>query len=283
MKVIVTGARGQLGADVVRALEQCAHTPIPADREEFDITDAEQTQAFFLLHRPDAVIHCAAYTAVDKAESEADICRQINTDGTGNIAAAAESVGAKMLYISTDYIYGGQGDTPLCEACPASPLNVYGQTKYDGELAAQQCSRLFIVRTSWVFGLGGNNFIKTMLRLSQTHDTLRVVCDQVGSPTFTEDLAPLLCAMIATEKYGTYNASNEHFCSWYDFAETIFRKVGSPTKVVPVTTAEYGAPAKRPLNSRLSKQKLSDNGFALLPTWEDALDRFLAKYTVTLR
>ena len=281
MKVIVTGARGQLGSDVVCALKKCGHTPIPADREEFDITDAEQTQAFFLSHCPDAVIHCAAYTAVDKAETEADICRQINTDGTCNIAVAAESVGAKMLYISTDYIYGGQGSAPLSESCPAAPLNIYGQTKYDGELAARKCSRLFVVRTSWVFGLGGSNFIKTMLRLSKTHDTLRVVCDQIGSPTFTEDLAVLLCAMIATERYGTYNATNENFCSWSDFAQTIFQKAGCSTQVIPVTTEEYGAPAKRPLNSRLSKQKLLDNGFSLLPTWEDALDRFLAKYTVT--
>ncbi|MGN0635031.1 MAG: dTDP-4-dehydrorhamnose reductase [Acutalibacteraceae bacterium] len=280
MKVIVTGARGQLGSDVVFALQRSGHTPIPADREEFDITDAEQTQAFFLLHRPDAVIHCAAYTAVDKAESEADICRLINVTGTENVARAAEAVHAKMLYISTDYIYGDHGETPLCETSPAAPLNVYGQTKYAGELAAQKCNRLFVVRTSWVFGLGGCNFIKTILRLAQTHDTLRVVSDQIGSPTFTEDLAVLLCAMIDTEKYGTYNATNENFCSWFDFAQTILQKSGCPAKVLPVTTEEYGAPAVRPKNSRLSKQKLCDSGFSRLPPWEDALDRFLARYTV---
>lgn len=281
MKVIVTGAHGQLGSDVVCALQMSGHTPIPADREEFDITDADQTQAFFLLHRPDAVIHCAAYTAVDKAESEADICRLVNVTGTENVARAAEMIHAKMLYISTDYIYGGQGETPLCESSPASPLNVYGQTKYAGELAAQKCSRLFVVRTSWVFGLGGCNFIKTILRLAKSGGTLRVVCDQVGSPTFTEDLAVLLCAMIGTEKYGTYNATNENFCSWFDFAQTILRKSGQSAKVLPVSSEEYGAPAVRPKNSRLSKQKLSDNGFSRLPSWEDALDRFLARYLVS--
>ena len=281
MKVIVTGAHGQLGSDVVCALQKSGHTPIPADREEFDITDADQTQAFFLLHRPDAVIHCAAYTAVDKAESEADICRLVNVTGTENVARAAEMIHAKMLYISTDYIYGGQGETPLCESSPASPLNVYGQTKYAGELAAQKCSRLFVVRTSWVFGLGGCNFIKTILRLAKSGGTLRVVCDQVGSPTFTEDLAVLLCAMIGTDKYGTYNATNENFCSWFDFAQTILRKSGQIAKVLPVSSEEYGAPAVRPKNSRLSKQKLSDNGFSRLPSWEDALDRFLARYLVS--
>lgn len=281
MKVIVTGAHGQLGSDVVCALQKSGHTPIPADREEFDITDADQTQAFFLLHRPDAVIHCAAYTAVDKAESEADICRLVNVTGTENVARAAEMIHAKMLYISTDYIYGGQGETPLCESSPASPLNVYGQTKYAGELAAQKCSRLFVVRTSWVFGLGGCNFIKTILRLAKSGGTLRVVCDQVGSPTFTEDLAVLLCAMIGTDKYGTYNATNENFCSWFDFAQTILRKSGQSAKVLPVSSEEYGAPAVRPKNSRLSKQKLSDNGFSRLPSWEDALDRFLARYLVS--
>ena len=281
MKVIVTGAHGQLGSDVVCALQKSGHTPIPADREEFDITDADQTQAFFLLHRPDAVIHCAAYTAVDKAESEADICRLVNVTGTENVARAAEMIHAKMIYISTDYIYGGQGETPLCESSPASPLNVYGQTKYAGELAAQKCSRLFVVRTSWVFGLGGCNFIKTILRLAKSGGTLRVVCDQVGSPTFTEDLAVLLCAMIGTEKYGTYNATNENFCSWFDFAQTILRKSGQSAKVLPVSSEEYGAPAVRPKNSRLSKQKLSDNGFSRLPSWEDALDRFLARYLVS--
>lgn len=281
MKVIVTGAHGQLGSDVVCALQKSGHTPIPADREEFDITDADQTQAFFLLHRPDTVIHCAAYTAVDKAESEADICRLVNVTGTENVARAAEMIHAKMLYISTDYIYGGQGETPLCETSPASPLNVYGQTKYAGELAAQKCSRLFVVRTSWVFGLGGCNFIKTILRLAKSGGTLRVVCDQVGSPTFTEDLAVLLCAMIGTDKYGTYNATNENFCSWFDFAQTILRKSGQSAKVLPVSSEEYGAPAVRPKNSRLSKQKLSDNGFSRLPSWEDALDRFLARYLVS--
>lgn len=281
MKVIVTGARGQLGSDVVCALQKCGHTPISADRDEFDITDREETQAFFLAHRPDAVIHCAAYTAVDKAESEADICRRVNVTGTANVACSAEAVGAKLLYISTDYIYGSQGEEPLCESCPAAPLNVYGQTKYEGELAARQCSRLFIVRTSWVFGLGGNNFVKTMLRLAQTQDTLRVVCDQVGSPTFTEDLAVLLCEMVETEKYGVYNASNENYCSWFEFAQTILQKSGSPAKVLPLTTEEFGAPAVRPKNSRLSKQKLFACGFSRLPAWENALDRFLARYTVT--
>ena len=280
MKVLVTGTKGQLGQDAVRALRRHGHTPIAADMDDFDITNEKDTRAFFAADPPDAVLHCAAYTAVDRAESEAELCRKINADGTRNVAEAAESCGAKMIYISTDYVYGGSGSKPLTEDMQPNPLNVYGKTKLLGEIAAQTyCSRLFIVRTSWVFGLHGGNFIKTMLRLGQTHDTLTVVDDQVGSPTFTEDLAELLCAMLETERYGTYNATNDGFCSWCDFAREIFRRAGQSVTVLPVTTEQYGAPALRPKNSRLSKQKLIDAGFSPLPHWSDALDRFLAGYT----
>lgn len=275
MNVIVTGSGGQLGYDVCARLSTNGHCVLPLDLPEVDITDERQVRLFFDAHRPDAVIHCAAFTSVDRAESDPASCARVNVDGTRNIALEAERFGAKLIYISSDYIYGGCGSQPLTEACEAHPVNVYGRTKYAGELEARNCSRLFIVRTSWVFGQHGENFVKTILRLSETQDVLRVVCDQVGSPTFTEDLAILLCAMIQTERYGIYNASNEGFCSWHEFAQEILRVAGRKVCVWPVSSAEYASAACRPQNSRLSKQALCDAGFSRLPNWKDALVRYL--------
>ena len=275
MRVLVTGANGQLGTDVVLRLKQLGHTAICADISEMDITCPDAVRSFFARNLPDAVIHCAAYTAVDKAESDAQTCARINVDGTYNVACAAQSCGAKLIYISTDYVYSGEGTEPFDEHARIHPLNIYGKTKFEGEQAAKNCSRLFIVRTSWVFGLHGGNFVKTMLRLAESRDTLQVVCDQVGSPTFTQDLAVLLCDMLQTQAYGVYNATNEGFCSWYTFACTIFQMAGKDVLVQPICSQEYPSPAQRPHNSRLSKQALADAGFTPLPPWEDALARFM--------
>ena len=277
MNVIVTGSRGQLGMDVCAYLVSEGHSVSGLDLPEADITDECQVNAFFASVCPDAVIHCAAFTSVDRAESDPETCARVNVDGTRNVAKAAEKHGAKLVYISSDYIYGGCGSEPLTELSEAHPVNVYGRTKYAGESQARLCSRLFIVRTSWVFGLHGENFVKTILRLSETQDVLRVVCDQIGSPTFTEDLAGLLCRMIETERYGVYNASNEGFCSWHEFAEEILRLCARKVCVWPVTSAQYASAAQRPLNSRLSKQMLSDAGFERLPHWKDALVRYVHK------
>lgn len=277
MRIIVTGACGQLGKDVCEALTERGHFVIPTDIGDLDITDSTAVSAFFDDVAPDAVIHCAAYTAVDKAESERDICAAVNETGTENIAKAANVHGAKMLYISTDYVYGSNTDSPLDVTQATNPLNIYGLTKHNGELlASKNCDKLFIVRTSWVFGKNGNNFVKTMLRLGFERDALRVVCDQVGSPTYTVDLSVLLCDMIETDKYGIYNATNEDFCSWYDFAVEIFRQAGINIEVVPVTTEEYTSVAVRPKNSRLSKESLDCAGFNRLPSWKNALSRFLS-------
>ncbi len=277
MNVIVTGSRGQLGQDVCAKLTAKGHTVIGLDLPDVDITDAQQARTFFDANTADAVIHCAAFTSVDRAESAPEICSRVNVIGTRNIAQQAQKHGAKLVYISSDYIYGGCGSEPLTETAEAHPVNVYGLTKYEGEAEAHCCDRLFIVRTSWVFGLHGDNFVKTILHLSETQDVLRVVCDQIGSPTFTEDLAELLCAMIETDRYGVYNASNEGFCSWHAFAEEILRLYGRKVCVWPVSSAEYASAARRPSNSRLSKQTLSDAGFSRLPHWKDALVRCLRR------
>ena len=277
MRVIVTGSGGQLGRDVCASLTAKGHGVCGLDLPDVDITDNAQVASYFEAHQPDAVIHCAAFASVDRAESDPQTCFNVNVNGTRNVAEAAEACGAKLVYISSDYIYGGCGTQPLTESSEAHPVNVYGQTKFEGELQARRCSRLFIVRTSWVFGLHGENFVKTILRLAEKQDVLRVVCDQIGSPTFTEDLAELLCAMISTTRYGVYNASNEGFCSWHEFAEEILRLSGRKVCVWPVTSAQYASKACRPCNSRMSKQKLSDAGFARLPFWKDALVRCLRR------
>ena len=281
MKVLVTGVKGQLGYDVVNELEKRGHTAVGVDIAEMDITDAEKVNSVITEVNPDAVVHCAAWTAVDAAEDGANIpkVRAINAGGTRNIAEVCKKLGCKMVYISTDYVFDGQGTKPWEPDCKDyQPLNVYGQTKLEGELAvAQLLEKYFIVRIAWVFGVNGKNFIKTMLNVGKTHDAVRVVNDQVGTPTYTYDLARLLVDMVESDKYGYYHATNEGgYISWYDFTCEIYRQAGYSTKVIPVTTAEYGlSKAARPFNSRLDKSKLVENGFRPLPTWQDALSRYL--------
>lgn len=276
MKVLVTGAKGQLGYDVVNELENRGIKAVGVDIEEMDITDGDSVERVIGETAPDAVIHCAAYTAVDAAEENEELCRRVNALGPRNIAAACRRLDIKMLYISTDYVFSGQGERPWEPEDERDPQSVYGQTKYEGELAVQELlEKYFIVRIAWAFGVNGQNFVKTMLRLAETHDTLRVVSDQFGSPTYTHDLARLLADMILTDKYGVYHATNEGICSWYDFACAIFREAGVSVNVIPVTTQEYGAKAKRPANSRMNKDKLTQMGFEKLPPWQDALKRYV--------
>ena len=281
MRVLVTGVKGQLGFDVVKELEKRGIEAIGTDIEEMDITDAASVEEAIGEARPQAVIHCAAWTAVDLAEDEAnaDKVRAINVDGTANIANVCKKLDCKMVYISTDYVFNGQGTEPWKADCKEyAPLNVYGQTKLDGEKAvAGTLEKYFIVRIAWVFGVNGKNFIKTMLGVGRKYVRVRVVCDQVGTPTYTYDLARLLVDMVLTEKYGYYHATNEGgYISWYEFTKEIYRQAGLKTEVVPVTTAEYGlSKAARPFNSRLDKSKLAENGFEPLPTWQDALSRYL--------
>ena len=299
MKVFVTGVNGQLGHDVVNELAARGHAAVGSDITaaysgiadgsavtavpyvQLDITDEARASKVIEGMRPDAVIHCAAWTAVDAAEDEENIpkVRAINADGTRYIASACKKVGAKMMYLSTDYVFDGQGTTPWQpDQRDYHPLSVYGQTKLEGEQAvASILEKYFIVRIAWVFGKNGKNFIRTMLSVGKTHDTVRVVNDQIGTPTYTFDLARLLVDMIETDKYGYYHATNEGGCiSWYDFTVEIYRQASYTTKVIPVTTAEYGlSKAARPFNSRLDKSKLFENGFRPLPTWQDALARYL--------
>jgi len=278
LKVLVTGIRGQLGYDVVKELSHRGLDPVGVGREEMDITDAATVERVITDAKVQAVIHCAAYNAVDKAEDDVENCRKGNVDGARNIAAVCKKLDIKMLYVSTDYVFGGGGRRAWTPEDIPNPLGVYGRSKYDAELAVQELlTKFFVVRISWAFGVNGNNFVKTMLRLSESRDCLSVVNDQIGSPTFTEDLAVLLVDMIQTEKYGIYHATNEGECSWYEFAREIFRMAGKMMTVKPVTTAEYGAKAPRPLNSRLSKDKLVENGFKRLPHWQSALERYLTQ------
>ena len=299
MKVFVTGVGGQLGHDVMNELAKRGHEGIGSDIAarysgmedgtavcampyvQLDITDREAVEKVLSEAAPDAVIHCAAWTAVDAAEEAENVprVRMINADGTRNIAAACRGLDCRMMYISTDYVFDGQGTEPWKPDCTAyAPLNVYGQTKLEGELAVREAlEKYFIVRIAWVFGRNGRNFIKTMLNVGRTHGSVRVVNDQIGTPTYTYDLARLLVDMIETEKYGCYHATNEGgYISWYDFCREIYRQAGLRTEVIPVTTAEYGlSKATRPFNSRLDKSKLVENGFTPLPDWRDALERYL--------
>lgn len=278
MKVLVTGVKGQLGFDVVNELEKRKIEAVGVDIDEMDITNAAQVEEVITKAAPDAVIHCAAYTAVDAAEDNVEICRKVNAEGTKNVAEVCEKLDIKMMYISTDYVFNGQGTRPWEPDDEREPLNVYGQTKYEGELAVEtHVKKFFTIRIAWVFGVNGKNFIKTMLNLGKTHDKLTVVNDQTGSPTYTYDLARLLVDMIQTEKYGRYHATNEGLCTWYEFACEIFKQAGMNVEVAPVTSDEYPAKAKRPQNSRMNKDKLKANGFELLPTWQDALNRYLKK------
>ena len=281
MKIFVTGVRGQLGYDVVNECKKRGYDVVGVDIGEMDITDANAVERVITAACPDVVVHCAAWTAVDAAEEEENIpkVRAVNAGGTQNIANVCKILGCKLIYISTDYVFDGQGTTPWKpDQKDYRPLNVYGQTKLEGELAvAGTLEKYFIVRIAWVFGLNGKNFIKTMLSVGKKYDTVRVVNDQIGTPTYTYDLARLLVDMAKTEKYGYYHATNEGgYISWYEFACEIFRQAGYPTKVIPVTTQEYGlSKAKRPFNSRLDKSKLIENGFTPLPDWKDALGRYL--------
>lgn len=276
MKVLVTGAGGQLGYDVCRVLSARNIEHRGVDIADFDITDAKAAQDYITNYHPDAVIHCSAWTAVDRAEDEMEKVRAVNTEGPRNIAAACKEIGAKLLYISTDYVFPGTGERFYEPEDPTEPLGAYGETKLGGELAVRELlENYFIVRISWVFGKNGNNFVKTMLRLAETKGELNVVCDQIGSPTYTADLAPLLCDMIAADRYGVYHATNEGVCSWAEFAREVFRLAGKDVKVNPVPTSEYPTRAVRPLNSRMSKDKLEEMGFARLPDWHDALARYI--------
>lgn len=278
MKILVTGVKGQLGYDVCRVLSARGIENRGVDIDDFDITDAEAVNAYIGSYRPDAVIHCSAFTAVDKAEDAEELCTRVNADGARNIAVAASTVGAKMMYISTDYVFPGTGEQFYAPDDATGPLSVYGKTKLMGEQAVRDVSdRHFIVRISWVFGKNGNNFVKTMLRLGETKTDLNVVSDQIGSPTYTYDLSLLLCDMIVTDRFGTYHATNEGVCSWAEFAAEIMRQGGRSTVIHPIPSSEYPTRASRPLNSRMSKDKLEENGFSRLPHWKDALTRYLAE------
>ena len=276
MKLLVTGTKGQLGYDVCKVLSARGIEHRGVDIEDFDITNVQATHDYIAAYRPDGVIHCSAWTAVDRAEDELEKVRAVNAEGPRNIASACKEIGAKLVYISTDYVFPGTGDRFYEPDDPTGPLGAYGVTKLEGEQAVQALlEQYFIVRVSWVFGKNGSNFIKTMLRLAETKSELNVVCDQIGSPTYTADLAPLLCDMVASEKYGVYHATNEGICSWAEFAEEIFRLAGKRVKVNPVPTSEYPTRAVRPLNSRMSKAKLEEMGFSRLPDWHNALVRYL--------
>lgn len=269
MKVLVTGATGQLGWDVMKELKRRGIDCRGTGSKDLDITDREAVMQYIRTYRPDAVIHCAAYTAVDKAEDEPELCRKVNADGTAYIAEACKLVDAKMVYISTDYVFGDDGDRPHEVDDSPHPLNVYGQTKWEGEEAVRHIlQKYFIVRISWVFGEHGNNFVKTMLRLGKERKEISVVADQFGAPTYTADLAPLLCDMVMTEKYGTYHACNSGCCSWAEFAQEIFRAAGMDVKVIPIRTEDYPVKAKRPKNSRLNVGKIK------MPDWQSAMEEF---------
>ena len=295
MKVLVTGVKGQLGFDVVNELKKKNIEAVGVNIEEMDITDKASVDKVIKEVNPDAVIHCAAWTAVDAAEDEdkQEKVKLVNVNGTQNIADVCKELDIKMMYISTDYVFNGEGTEPWQPDCKDyAPQNVYGQTKLDGELAvANTLDKYFIVRIAWVFGKNGNNFIKTMLKVGKNHDQLKVVSDQIGTPTYTFDLAKLLVSMIVTDKYGYYHATNEGgYISWWDFTKEIFKQATEMgydryseknITVTPVTTAEYGvSKAKRPFNSRLDKSKLVENGFTPLPTWQDAVSRYLKELDI---
>lgn len=278
MKILVTGYKGQLGYDVVNEATSRNIEAIGVDIDEMDITNADQVSKVIKDGNYDAVVHCAAWTAVDKAEDPKllETVKKVNVEGTENIANVCKELDIPMMYFSTDYVFDGQGETPWDEYSERNPLNVYGQTKYEGELAVEKLQKHFIIRIAWVFGVNGNNFIKTMLRLGKERGTVSVVNDQIGNPTYTYDLAKLVVDMIQTDKYGTYHATNSgDFISWYDFACEIFKQAGLDVEVTPVDSNTFPAAAKRPSNSRMNQSELDKNGFNRLPSWQDALSRYL--------
>jgi len=274
MKVLVTGADGQLGYDVIKKLKHLNIEHIGMDKEDFDLTKEKETKKFILNYQPDVIVHCAAYTNVDQAEVEKELCYQVNVEGTRYVAEAAKKLDTKMLYISTDYVFDGQGEEPFEVTDEPNPINYYGETKYQGEQEVQKLlDKYFIVRTSWVFGEHGDNFVKTMLKLGKARDEISVVADQYGSPTYTGDLAKLIIEMIKTDKFGIYHATNEGFCSWYEFAKEIFKAINIDVNIKPVSSDEFETEAERPNNSRLSKKSV--NRFEALPDYSSALKKFL--------
>lgn len=276
MKILVTGVTGQLGYDCVKQLEREGQDVRGVSSKDFPLTEPVKMEAYLKKFKPEAVIHCAAYTAVDKAEDEPKACRAVNAEGTRNLSRLCREMDAKLIYISTDYVFPGTGEEAYAEDAPTSPVNVYGASKLEGEEAVRELmTKYFIVRISWVFGYNGKNFIRTMLKLAESHDKLTVVDDQVGSPTYTRDLAVLLAAMVKSDKYGTYHATNEGFCSWADLAIETFRQAGVKVEVERVTSDKFPTKATRPHNSRLSKEALDQAGFARLPRWQDAVGRYL--------
>ncbi|MGB4588355.1 MAG: dTDP-4-dehydrorhamnose reductase [Clostridiaceae bacterium] len=276
MKVLVTGYHGQLGYDVVKLLEEQGEEVLGATREHFDLTDEVKIKEFIGSFKPDVVVHCAAYTLVDKAEDNKELCYAVNVLGTRYIAEACKEANAKMVYISTDYVFDGNSKVPYEVDDKVNPVNYYGETKLQGEDEVKKIvDNHFIIRISWVFGENGNNFVKTMLRLAETRNELNVVGDQYGSPTYTKDLSILIAEMIRTDQYGIYHASNEGTCSWNEFAKAIFESRGLEVKVNSIPTSDYPTRAKRPMSSIMSKDKLEQNGFKRLPDWKDALERYL--------
>ena len=276
MKILVTGYNGQLGYDVIKVLESRGIPCRGVDIADFDLTDENAVSRYIREFAPSAVIHCAAYTAVDKSEENKDICYAVNVTGTENVARVCREINAKMMYISTDYVFDGEGDQAFETDRPKAPKGEYGLTKSLGEdKVTGLLSQYFIIRTSWVFGMNGGNFVKTMIRLGKEREEINVVSDQIGSPTYTADLALLMCDMIVTGKYGVYHATNEGYCSWYEFTCAIMKEAGLPARINPVTSEEYPSKAVRPKNSRLSKSSLDHAGFHRLPTWQDALKRYI--------
>lgn len=284
MRVIVTGSSGQLGYDVIKELHWREIECIGISRQDFDITDFESVEKFIVEYNPQAIIHCAAYTAVDRAEVESDICYDVNVKATENIAKICKRLDIKMVYISTDYVFPGTGEKPYEIDDITGPLGIYGKTKLEGENKVKELlNKYFIVRISWVFGVNGNNFVKTMLNIGKGKAEINIVSDQIGSPTYTVDLADLLCNMIKTEKYGIYHATNEGYCSWAEFAEAIFKASGYDTKVNYISTKDYPTLASRPLNSKLSKHSLDINGFKRLPEWNDSLIKYIIELNMEQR
>ncbi len=280
MRILVTGFNGQLGYDVVREGKRHGLEMMGTTSTDLEITDEQAVTKYVERVKPDAIIHCAAYTAVDRAEDDQETCRHVNVNGTKYLANAANKLDAKFIYISTDYVFDGKGETPFRETDDPNPIGYYGQTKFEGEKVVKELlNKWFIIRISWVFGINGNNFIKTMLRLSETRNQLNIVNDQYGSPTYTADLSKLLIQMVQTDKYGTYHVSNEGFCNWADFAREIFKQANKSVKVQGISTEQYPTRAERPKNSKMTKQKLIDAGFNPLPDWPDAVARYLKELT----
>ncbi|MBS4026532.1 MAG: dTDP-4-dehydrorhamnose reductase [Clostridia bacterium] len=276
LKFMVTGVNGQLGHDVLMQLKDKNLDVISPRRDEFDLTNKDQVEKYILKEKPDVIIHCAAYTVVDKAEDEKELCYAVNVDGTKTIAEAAKLINSKLVYVSTDYVFDGIGQVPQSEEKETNPVNYYGYTKEQGEkIVRELIDKHFIVRTSWVYGLNGNNFVKTMLKLAESRNEINVVSDQIGAPTYTKDLAEFIVNLVQTNAYGTYHGVNEDYCSWYEFAKCIFKKYGIEMKVNALTTKDYPTKAKRPLNSRLSKKNTDKAGIERMPHWEDAITRFI--------